>query len=90
MSKPKQPPEVFYHKAVIKNFIIFTGKHLRWSSFLFDKQKINLSWPDGPFFRKKVNDLLSYYFQEKAPKCINMPLHYQIFDLSPLKNVMTN
>ena len=24
----KQPPEVFYKKAVLSNFAIFTGKHL--------------------------------------------------------------
>ena len=30
----KQPPEVFYKKYVLKNFAIFTGKHLCWSLFL--------------------------------------------------------
>ena len=30
----KQPWEVFYKKAVIKNFAIFTGKHLCWDLFL--------------------------------------------------------
>ena len=30
----KQTPEMFYTKAVLKNFAIFTGKHLRWSLFL--------------------------------------------------------
>ena len=30
----KQPPEVFYKKTVLKNFAIFTGKHLCWSLFL--------------------------------------------------------
>ena len=29
----KQPPEVFYKKAVLKNFVLFTGKHLCWSLF---------------------------------------------------------
>ena len=29
----KEPPEVFHKKAVLKNFAIFTGKHLRWSLF---------------------------------------------------------
>ena len=27
----KQPPEKFCKNAVLKNFAIFTGKHLRWS-----------------------------------------------------------
>ena len=26
----KQPPEKFCEKAVLKDFAIFTGKHLRW------------------------------------------------------------
>ena len=26
----KQPPVVFYKKAVLKNFAVFTGKHLCW------------------------------------------------------------
>ena len=30
----KQPPEVFYKKAILKNFAILTGKHLCWSLFL--------------------------------------------------------
>ena len=30
----KQPPEVFYKKAVIKNLAIFTEKHLCWSLVL--------------------------------------------------------
>ena len=34
----KQPPEAFYKKAVLKNFTIFTEKHLRWSLFLIKLQ----------------------------------------------------
>ena len=30
----KQPPEMFYKEAVVKNFAIFAGKHLCWSLFL--------------------------------------------------------
>ena len=30
----KQPPEVFYKKVVLKNFVKFTGKHLSQSLFL--------------------------------------------------------
>ena len=30
----KQPPEMFYKNAVLKNFTIFTGKHLFLSLFL--------------------------------------------------------
>ena len=34
----KQPPEVFYKNTVLKNFAIFTAKHLCWSSFLIKLQ----------------------------------------------------
>ena len=32
----KQPTEVFYEKAVLKNFAVLTGKNLCWGS-LFNK-----------------------------------------------------
>ena len=28
-----QPPEVFHKEAILKNFAVFTGKHLCWSFF---------------------------------------------------------
>ena len=34
MNIQKQPPKVFYKKAVLKNLEIFTGKHLCRSFFL--------------------------------------------------------
>ena len=34
MNIQKQPPKVFYKRAVLKNLAIFTGKHLCWSLFL--------------------------------------------------------
>ena len=37
-SVQKQPTEVFYKKGVLKNFAIFTGKHLFWSFFLIKLQ----------------------------------------------------
>ena len=37
----KQPPEVFYKKAVFKNYSIFTGKHVSWSLFLIKLQAFN-------------------------------------------------
>ena len=30
----KQPPEVYYKKAILKNYAIFTTKHLFWCLFL--------------------------------------------------------
>ena len=37
----KQPPELYYKKAVFKNFGIFTGKHQCLSFFLI-KNKVGL------------------------------------------------
>ena len=34
MNNMKQPPEMFYKKAVLKNLSIFTGKYLCSSLFL--------------------------------------------------------
>ena len=34
----EQPPEVFYKKAVLGNFAIFTEKHLSWDLFLIKFQ----------------------------------------------------
>ena len=34
MNKKKQPPEMFYKKAVLKNFSMIAGKDLCWSLFL--------------------------------------------------------
>ena len=34
----KQPPEVFWKKSVLKNFVNFTGKHLCGSLFLINLQ----------------------------------------------------
>ena len=36
--RQKQPPKVFYKKAVLKNFAMFTGKHLCWTFFLVKLQ----------------------------------------------------
>ena len=48
MIKPDAPPEVFYKKAAIKNFEIFTGKHLCWSLFLINLQASHFSgMPSG-------------------------------------------
>ena len=33
-----QPPKVFHKKVVLKNFAVFTGKHLCWSLFLIKWQ----------------------------------------------------
>ena len=38
LNKQRQPPEVLYKKAVLKNFAKFIGKHLCWSLFLLKVQ----------------------------------------------------
>ena len=35
---PKHSPEVLYKKSILRNFAIFTGKHLCWSLFLIKLQ----------------------------------------------------
>ena len=40
----KQPPEVFHKKGVLKNFPIFTGKHLCWRLFLIKLQTFFRCW----------------------------------------------
>ena len=56
----KQPPKVFYKKAVLKNFAIFTGKHLCWSLFLINLQDSRLKkeiskWnSQNQFFLKRI------------------------------------
>ena len=37
----KEPAEVFYKKAVLKNSAIFTGKHLCWSTCNFIKNELH-------------------------------------------------
>ena len=48
----KQPPEVFYKEDVLKNFAIFTGKHLCWSPFLVNSRRL------GDFKRDSNTDVL--------------------------------
>ena len=43
MNNKKQPPEVFYKKAVLKNFSILTGKYLCSSLFLIKFAPLQIS-----------------------------------------------
>ena len=60
----KQPPEVFFKKALLKNFAIFPGKHLCWNLFSIKLQVCN--------FIKKVPNFEYYeifknaYYEENA------------------------
>ena len=51
MNSKKQPPEVFYKKAVLKNFSILTGKYLCSSLFLI---KLEL-FRSATFLKKDSN-----------------------------------
>ena len=44
----KDSPEVFHKKAVLKNFEIFTGKHVSWSLFLIKFIKKRLQYRSSP------------------------------------------
>ena len=56
MKSKKQPPEVFYKKAVLENFSILTAKYLRSSVFLIKLGPFrSVWWPRGAIvkFRNK-------------------------------------
>ena len=50
----KQPPEVFYKKAILENFAILTGKHLCWSFFLI----LNIAVSKSTYFQNIHERLL--------------------------------
>ena len=39
----KQPPDVFYKKTVLKNFAVYTEKHLSWSLFQHGCFPVNIA-----------------------------------------------
>ena len=51
----KQPPKVLYENAVLRNFAIFTGKHLCWSLFLINFIKKRLQ---HRYFPENIVELL--------------------------------
>ena len=66
----KQPPEVFYKKALLKNFAIFTGNHQCWSLFWIKLQTFSsatsLKWDSniGVFLWILLNFNKNAYFEE--------------------------
>ena len=48
----KQPPKGFYKKSVLKNFAIFTGKHMCWIFFLIKLQAFTAASNYGNVFRE--------------------------------------
>ena len=53
MNNKKQPPEVFYKKAVLKNVIIITGKHKCSSLFLIKLRPFR----SATFFKRDSNEI---------------------------------
>ena len=62
-------PETFYKKAVLKNFVILTGKHLCWNLFLIKLQ----AWRHL-FWRKSTNSCFCYegFFMRVSDKLFNV------------------
>ena len=62
----KQLPEVFYKKALLKNFVIFTGKHLYWGLFsILLKEtltQVALSCEYCEIFTQKICEQLLLHF----------------------------
>ena len=64
----KQPPEVFRKKGVLKNFTIFTGKHLCWS--LFGVFGVN-------FIKKRLQHI---YFPVNITKFLRTPILKNVWE----------
>ena len=60
----KQPPELFIEKAFLKNFAMFTGKHLCWSLLLIDLQLSFKGTPTQVFFCEYYKIFKNTYFDE--------------------------
>ena len=60
----KQPPEMFYKKAVFKNFPTFAGKHLCWSLFLISLQNLG----NGVIQKQSPGSVLQNRCPYKCPK----------------------
>ena len=68
LKQQKQPPEVFRKKGVLKNFAIFTRKHLCWS--LFGVFGVN-------FIKKRLQ---RRYFPVNITKFLRTPILKNIWD----------
>ena len=59
----KQPPEVFFKKSVLKNFSIFTGKHLCCSLFLIKMQAWSRNFKEHLLSRASANGFWKVYYK---------------------------
>ena len=56
----------FIKKTVLKNFVIFTGKHLCWSLFLLRLQVFRTNFYEHIFWRTSANGCFYYYWCRKS------------------------
>ena len=75
LKQQKQPPEVFRKKGVLKNFAIFTRKHLCWS--LFGVFGVN-------FIKKRLQHR---YFPVNITKFLRTPILKNIWERLHLKQL---
>ena len=61
----KQPPEVFYKKAIFKKLAIFTGKHLYWSHL--KPTTLIKRGSSTDVFHKYCLSFENIYFEEHLP-----------------------
>ena len=77
----KQPPEVFYERAVPKNFSIFTGKHQCWSLFLIRFLKRD---PSHVLFPEICKMFKNTYFEEHLCTAASVNCHMILPTISNL------
>ena len=63
----KQPAEVFFKKAILKNFATFTGKHLCWRLFLINLQ----TWRPTSLLKRDSNTVV---FPMNVTKFLKTPI----------------
>ena len=84
MIKQKQPPEVFYKKAVLTNFGTVTGKNLCWSLFLIKFQAF------GPATLTKLETLTQVLSCVDIAKFVRTPILKNISERLLMKKTLKN
>ena len=84
MIKQKQPPEVFYKKAVLTNFETVTGKNLCWSLFLIKFQAFR------PAILTKVETLTQVLSFVDIAKFVRTPILKNISEWLLMKKTLKN
>ena len=64
LKQQKQPPEVFRKKIVLKDFAIFTRKHLCWSLLVSLESTLLKKTPIQIFSREYYEIFKNTYFKE--------------------------